>query len=222
MKNGLYTIKTGNFNSEPQLPFFHNGWWFNKRTTIKIQFNKDWNYLFRDADGHPLVKANMDIQKWVGYSLDPLRKSIIRIGCSNGYSNVGANNKYDGVHLFLHAYLTKNWSHYRPKGFGRMIIGKIRCDNPAQGVTITHQLTEEGFPYFAVVQGNYIAETITRAMPFSPSFNGLNMNPYVEYDNMGAPADLRLNMGFTQEDRKPDATIGLYGTPALALPNDAL
>lgn len=202
MKDGLYTILEGDHYPMTSMPVSGGGWWFNKRTIIDAIFNPGWLHRFDDQ------KPNTDIQKWFGYSTDPLRRNIIRLGCNNGYDPDPKRSRYDGKHLSLYIYLTRNWKRFTMPGQGKMFIGKVIPNIP---VVIIHQLTDEGYPYFAVLQQNQLLGQLTIPQKYSlSSLGGLNMSPFVEYGigaNSGAPERLALTLNFRQEGRIPNSHL---------------
>lgn len=166
-------------------PLLHGGYWFGTRVEMQIKLNDAWMHVWPGES-----KANGDIQKIVGYSLDLLRKDIIRLGCNTGHNT----DRYNGTHLSLYGYFTKNFLRFTKKGSGNFFIGTI---DPKQNFGIRHQLTKEGHPYFEVIQGGYKREKIFTEVKFAPVLgNGYNMNPYYEAGTHGAPDDLTARISF--------------------------
>jgi hypothetical protein len=195
MITGLRTIKQGDYScksiyiqpSQQNIspPLMHDGYWFNSRVQMQIKLNDPWMYVWKGES-----KPNSDIQKIVGYSLDPFRKDIIRLGCNTGYNT----SRADGIHLSLYGYFTKNFMRFTKKGSGNFFIGIV---DPKGPFCVRHQLTKAGHPHFEVIQGTYRKETVFPEVSFSPLFgNGYNMNPYYEAGSYGAPEDLTAMISF--------------------------
>ena len=186
MIDGIRIIEKGKFSCANPLPLWHRGYWFGKRIRMEITLNRAWMTYFHDN-----TKANQDIQKIIGYTLDPFKSGIIRLGCNTGYPN------FNGFDLSLYGYFTKNFQRFTNKGSGKFPLGKI---NTAFPFVVEHQLTKLGHPYFFVQQNNIkVAEKVFSEIAYSPSsLGGYNMSPYYEADIYGAPEQLTANIKFTQ------------------------
>ena len=116
MEEYYFEIPANANSPKKKFPIFHNGSWLNHLNVITCNPKGDWLYLWGDK------KCNTDIQKWFGYSLDPFRLGIIRLGMNNGWATTGS--RYNGYEISFYAYLTKNGKRYTDARYGKFFIGK--------------------------------------------------------------------------------------------------
>jgi hypothetical protein len=191
-----FVIPRGAFSPTRKRPIFHSGFWTNAMVKVECSLVGPYTKLYLED------KKNTDIQKLFGYSLDPFRLSIIRLGFNNGWSL--HNSRYDGYQLSLYAYLTKNGKRYTDPRYGKFFIGTVNHQKP---FSVHHQLTTEGFPFFAIFQGGYCNGAKVFEVPYDNLGMGYNMNPYVEYDKSGAPDNMAGSLKFTRQTALSDAQI---------------
>ena len=176
----LYTIKAGRNKATPawpSVPLTHNGWWW--KNLLKVEFNLSKGWLRKWSE----PKANNDIQKVIGFSLDPFRQSIIRLGVNNG-----GNGKYnDGKHLMLWSYTNLKGKYTGHDGNNR--IGQVL---PEVWNTIYFKLDETNRPMWGLhnLQSmKYYGEYEIKKGGCIFGTCGQNMFPYYEAGLVGFGPD---------------------------------
>lgn len=203
MKQGRYDFRIPqgkrNQDNKPLIPI-RNGW-IDKYTEVQCTLSKGWGYKWAEE------KANTDIQKLFGYTLDPIKCNIIRLGINNGYSSNPKQNRYEPGKVHLYAYLTKDFKRYSPAGYGKMYIATV---NWFQDFRVGHQLNSKGHPYFFVSQNDALVGALYLPFEFKDSgIGGYEMYPYVEYGSkmMGAPVDLFGSLRFEECGKLSDEVL---------------
>jgi hypothetical protein len=194
-----FVIPKGKNSPTIKRPIFHSGFWIDAMVKIDCNLLGPYTTLYDVIDEQ---KKNTDIQKLFGYTLDPFKLSVIRLGFNNGWAP--RNSRYDGYQLSLYAYLTKNGKRYTDQRYGKFFIGTVNYQKP---FSVHHQLTSEGFPFFAIFQSGYCNGAKMFEVPYDNLGMGYNMNPYVEYDKSGAPDIMAGSLKFTRQTALSDAQI---------------